>query len=94
MIEQTTLQTIKVLTEINSLTADTVQLYWLQLLGEINNYNDEIQYNQDEINDTPLLKAALAEYIIVTKNNLWGDTLEYHKDKLERYINTLTGLGV
>lgn len=94
MINNETLFQIRLLTEINSLTQEQVQGYWDNLRLEINNYNDEIQYAEEEINEQQLLRAALVEDIILSKNGLWGDTLEYHKDKKERYINTLTGLGI
>lgn len=73
---------------------DEAEIYWQTLLLELNGYNEEIQYNKDEINDEVLLQRLLTESIILQKEGLWGDTLVQHQKNYQRYLNTLTGLGV
>jgi len=92
-IKADTLIKLKILTEINSLTLEEVDVYWLTLRTLLNGYNDDIQYAEDEINDENLIVMLLAEDIILKKNGLWGDTLQQHEKNYQRYLNTLTGLG-
>ena len=94
VITTETLTKLKILTGLNSLSQQEADVYWELLLGFVNQFNEEIQYAPEEINDTNLLQMLLVEDIILRKQGLWGDTLAQHKANYQRYLNTVTGLGV
>lgn len=94
MIEDKTLNYIRFASGFNNLKTEELESFAELEIEELNGYSSELNYILDDLNTSPTLKAYMVECLKLTLQTRWGNNLEYHKERKEKYLNKLTNMQV
>lgn len=94
MINEKTLNYIRFASGFNTLKLEELEPFVEQEIEELNGYSSELNYKVEDLNTNATLKAYIVECLKLSLQTRWGNNLEYHKDRKEKYLNKLTNMQV
>lgn len=94
MIKEKTLNYIRFASGFNNLKMEELETFAELEIEELNVYSSELNYSLDDLNTNPTLKSYMVECLKLSLQTRWGNNLEYHKERKEKYLNKLTNMQV
>lgn len=94
MINEKTLNYIRFTTGYNNLKMEELEMFAESEIEEVNGYHTELNYTLDDLNTNQTLRAFIVEGLLLAKQTRWGNNLDYHVDRKQKYLNKLTNMQV